>query len=184
MAVITQWEGKFQKGVTENILSDYEQSLPIGSFAELTLHVSGPDWVNIRQKMADNIERDLRNAGYAPWPDNKRLVFCSLINPTITVKWTVAKGSAEYYSNFKTGDFHTGVAAAPAAPAFVIWIVAGILIALFAAFAINYFKMKAYNQAGGLVGGSPVPFVSAIGIAAIAGYFVYLYWLQKVRKKQ
>ena len=128
MAVIKEWEGKFRKGVTENILSDYEQSLPIGSFAELTLHVSGPDWVNIRQKMADNIERDLRNAGYAPWPDNKRLVFCSLINPTITVKWTVAKGSAEYYSNFKTGDFTQSCCCS----AFVIWIVAGILT-LFAA---------------------------------------------------
>jgi hypothetical protein len=183
MTIIKQWEGKFQKGVTENLVKDYEQSLPIGSFAELVLHVSGPNWSSIRQKMADNIEKSLIDEDYIPWPDNKRIVSCSLINPTIIIRWMVTKSDGEYHADFRMDDFRTGVALA-APPVFVIWIIVGILTALFAAFAIHYFKMKAQNKAGGLIGGSSSSLISAFGVAAVAGYFVYLYWLKRMRKKE
>lgn len=180
MAVIKEWEGRFQKGVTEEVIREYEQSLPPGSFAELTLRISGPDWVTIRQKMADKIEKQLQDDGYAPWPDNKRMVFCSLIDPAITVRWTVM--GAEHHTGHRAGDFRTGVAAIPA---FVIWIVVGILVAFFAAFMINYYKLKARDGTGSIIGTpSSSSLISALGIAALAGYFAYLYWLQKIRKRE
>ncbi len=181
MAVIKEWEGKFQKGVTEEAIKQYEQSLPSGSFAELVLHINGPDWVSVRQKMADKIEQGLKNDGYTPWPDNKRMTFCSLINPTITIRWTVKGG--EHHTEYRGGDFRTGVTSV--GPAFVVWIVIGVLAAFFAAFMINYFRLKARDKTGGIIGApSSSPLVSTLGIAAIAGFFVYLYWLQKARKRE
>jgi len=182
MAVIKEWEGKFQKGVTEEVIRQYEQSLSPGSFAELVLHISGPDWVSVRQRMADKIEQGLKNDGYTPWPDNKRMTFCSLINPTITIRWTVKGG--EYHTEYRGDDFRTGVAPV-VVPTFVVWIVVGILAAFFAAFMINYFKLRARDKTGGIIGTpSSSSLISALGVAAIAGYFVYLYWLQKMRKRE
>jgi len=177
--VLAEWGGAWQGDSTVDLVAQHERQLPPGSFAELVLNTSSQNWFNSRQKLANEIEEKMKNAHYRPWTGKSQMVYCSLINPTITVRWIVPEYRIDHSID---NELKTGVVAASVPVLFVIKIVIGALIALLAYWAVKTWLIKAHDNP---MAGSPVaPAISVLGIAAITGYFAYLFWLQKMRQRK